>query len=910
MLPTPVSRAAQCLAVLALAAMTALGSQATAVAAGPIAVVATHALSGLGPGGGLATVAFATPSVGWAGGPGTILATTNGGRTWQRQWQGAEGVTALEALSSTTAVALTTGSVLVTTDGGAHWRAVATPHGGANCPPAAANCLAAIDFATATVGYGIAALPASLGTDATGTALSPDGKTLYVANESGTVTAFNLARGQVAWSLAVGAAPTAVAVSPDGQTLYVANQNDGTLAVVSTASHRLVARVPVSANPCALAVAPDGRTVYVSGSNGVSVVDAQTSRVTASIEGAGGGCGLALSAATDRLYSSTGGAAAVVDTLTNHVVAHFAAADGSWGLAVSADGALLYAALPTGNQVAVMNAETGAVLHAWDTPDLVQAVALNAAKGQLIVAGGGTASALDLSTGRLLWKVTNQAISFGVVAIAPDGKEAYVPADASVLALSLGGTRPHPTSLAASGVSDDTAFGPAVPEGPAQLVVTRDGGQSWQVLGTPGPVQSVCFATASQGYVADGADLYRTDDGGRTWRLAYRAPLQSNEGAETARGCSGDRVLMEVGGQGAALGHAPYIAFLSTDGGARFQPTIEENYTHPGKAGVNAPEGPGSYPGPFTLTPSGTPVYSGTTPAAGTTAVLVGSPAPGRAHDVLGVSGIAWLSFPSATTGYAVTTDLGAGRLVKTTDGGRSWAQVLPVVPYPLYAVTMVGPKVAFGLGTAGDPTAVVRTDDAGTSWTTVGQLPALPSPYGGASLAFANRSDGVAVSMSGALYRTANGGRSWRQVAGRTASSVALDGDAGCAFTSSTVLVTRNGGRTWGADSALSLPQGASPEGCAALVAAPTWRAAVSAFSLGGAFEAALGGQDAWATLNTGLYRTQDGGSTWTLYQSPALANTYLVALSFGTPQIGLALTQGSLFRTTDGGQVWRPLA
>jgi YVTN family beta-propeller protein len=58
--------------------------------------------------------------------------------------------------------------------------------------------------------------------------------------------------------------PAGSALSPDGKFLYVACNGDNSLAVIDTARRTVVNRVPVGFFPYAVAVTPDGRTAYVS----------------------------------------------------------------------------------------------------------------------------------------------------------------------------------------------------------------------------------------------------------------------------------------------------------------------------------------------------------------------------------------------------------------------------------------------------------------------------------------------------------------------------------------------------------------------------------------------------------------------------------------------------------------------
>jgi hyaluronoglucosaminidase len=61
----------------------------------------------------------------------------------------------------------------------------------------------------------------------------------------------------------VGQMPQALAVTPDGRTLYVANIDDNTVTPVTVATGRPGGAIRAGHGPQALAVTPDGRTLYV-----------------------------------------------------------------------------------------------------------------------------------------------------------------------------------------------------------------------------------------------------------------------------------------------------------------------------------------------------------------------------------------------------------------------------------------------------------------------------------------------------------------------------------------------------------------------------------------------------------------------------------------------------------------------
>ncbi|WP_308121352.1 YncE family protein [Paractinoplanes bogorensis] len=95
----------------------------------------------------------------------------------------------------------------------------------------------------------------------------------------------SVAKPTVIGTIKVGAEPEGVIVSPDGRTVYVANQNSRILSVVD-ATTRKVSSVQLRNTPRFVAVSRDGRTVFVSmyeddkhTGSGVAVVDTRSRKV-------------------------------------------------------------------------------------------------------------------------------------------------------------------------------------------------------------------------------------------------------------------------------------------------------------------------------------------------------------------------------------------------------------------------------------------------------------------------------------------------------------------------------------------------------------------------------------------------------------------------------------------------------
>lgn len=121
-------------------------------------------------------------------------------------------------------------------------------------------------------------------------AFSRDGRTLFVAQSNrNLVAAVDLASRSIVRQISValgpdgpgtpsadalpdGSTPNALALSPDGRTLFVANADDDAVAVVDVGGDVRAARtrgfIPSGWYPAALALSPDGRTLWVANAKG------------------------------------------------------------------------------------------------------------------------------------------------------------------------------------------------------------------------------------------------------------------------------------------------------------------------------------------------------------------------------------------------------------------------------------------------------------------------------------------------------------------------------------------------------------------------------------------------------------------------------------------------------------------
>ena len=100
---------------------------------------------------------------------------------------------------------------------------------------------------------------------------------MYVsARDGGTITEVNMRNMAVLHTYGILGRPHGVAISPDGQTLYVADNTQGQVKAVSTSSGAVIASVALPGS-FGIAISPDGTTLYVTTDNAqIAVITAST----------------------------------------------------------------------------------------------------------------------------------------------------------------------------------------------------------------------------------------------------------------------------------------------------------------------------------------------------------------------------------------------------------------------------------------------------------------------------------------------------------------------------------------------------------------------------------------------------------------------------------------------------------
>jgi len=208
------------------------------------------------------------------------------------------------------------------------------------------------------------------GSDPEQFAITPDGRTLYVANEdAGLASVVDIASGAILKSLPVGEEPEGVAIRPDGGVVYVTSESKSTVYVIDTSKQEIVTSFKVGRRPRAIAFLPDGSRAYVTSENEsiISVVDAQKHVVLHTIPVPGEGVklmGIVVSPDAKRLYVTSGRFRRVfaIDTATDQIVGSVEVGERPWGIAITPDGKTLYTANGPSNDVSIVDVATLSVV--------------------------------------------------------------------------------------------------------------------------------------------------------------------------------------------------------------------------------------------------------------------------------------------------------------------------------------------------------------------------------------------------------------------------------------------------------------------------------------------------------------------------------------------------------------------
>lgn len=231
---------------------------------------------------------------------------------------------------------------------------------------------------------------------------------------------------------------------------------------------------------------------------------------------------------------------------------------------------------------------------------------------------------------------------------------------------------------------------------------------------------------------------------------------------------------------------------------------------------------------------------------------------------------------PDGVTAVAVGV---GGRIQRSLDAGATFADAAPSARTDYAGVAFNGA----GTGLAAGGSGIVRTTD-GATWT-----PMAGSGSGLASVAFASPTTAVAGGVNGVLMRSTNGGVSWSAVSSPNTSQVNAiafgASGSGIAGAEDGILRTTDAGATWSWTNVTTSVNGGTQPGITSVAYADA--------------------NTAVAVANTGrIYRSTDGGTTWSLIATPTAPWRGVAAASASV--LVVVGDNGRIARSVDAGLHW----
>jgi photosystem II stability/assembly factor-like uncharacterized protein len=270
------------------------------------------------------------------------------------------------------------------------------------------------------------------------------------------------------------------------------------------------------------------------------------------------------------------------------------------------------------------------------------------------------------------------------------------------------------------------------------------------------------------------------------------------------------------------------------------------------------------------------------------------------------------------------------GRIIRTTDGGKTWVRQDAGTKRPFLAMSCLDAKTAWIAGKEG---IVYGTKDGGDTWT---QLQTNSNRHIFA-IEFPTPERGLAAGDFGTMVRTDDGGKTW--TAFRIPENVVLPESAldtgvepgdvnlyGLSFGDpdhvwivgefGTIMASADGGKTWTQQHApvestlfgvrfLDAKRGFAVGIDSVILATDdggdTWRAVPPPVMQRSYYDVAVRGQNGWIVGDAGtVLKTNDGGATWKVEPLPIqLAANWIRTVSMAPTGSGLAVgSEGLVFR------------
>jgi YVTN family beta-propeller protein len=195
-----------------------------------------------------------------------------------------------------------------------------------------------------------------------------DGSQFVVSDSSlGTLRFYSTKDYTLQDEVVVGPGAFGTAVSPDGKTIYVNNQAHNSVTVVDLEARKPVGVITGFSQPRqGIKVSPDGKHVFVTNFEGdkVTVVDAASRKITRELTGFSKIRGISVTADGNTLYAANSGrnSISVVDLRRGDITNEIHVGREPYGAALSPDGKLLFASNKADNTIDVIDVTENALV--------------------------------------------------------------------------------------------------------------------------------------------------------------------------------------------------------------------------------------------------------------------------------------------------------------------------------------------------------------------------------------------------------------------------------------------------------------------------------------------------------------------------------------------------------------------